>query len=91
VLTGYLGIGFIAGCAMFAGKWIIYTMFMGLWPKGFRKWVHRTPFVMILIDFGFAGLVSPIVGLAGGTIAMLTLITFGMLSATYLGGTVLFR
>lgn len=85
MLTGYLGIGFIAGLCLFGAKFIIYSMIMGLFPKGLKKWIYNTPIVLIGIDFGFAGLAAPIAGMAGGTIAMLTMITFGALSAMYVG------
>lgn len=84
MLTGYIGIGFIAGFSLFIGKFIIYHMIMSIFPKGFSKWVHNTPFALIVVDFAFAGLAAPIAGMAGGTIAMLTMITFGTLSALYI-------
>ena len=84
MLTGYIGIGFIAGSCLFLGKFIIYHMIMSLFPKGLSKWIHNTPFALIIVDFCFAGLAAPIAGMAGGTIAMLTMITFGTLSALYI-------
>jgi hypothetical protein len=84
MFTGYIGIGFVAGTFLFFGKFVIYKMIMGLFPKGFSRWVHNTPFALILVDFMFAGLAAPIAGMAGGTIAMLTMITFGAESAAYI-------
>lgn len=84
LLTGYLGIGFLAGLFLFIGKLIIYQMAMSIFPKSWKAFIYRTPALLILIDFSFAGLASPIVGMAGGTIAMLTMITFGTLSALYI-------
>jgi hypothetical protein len=84
MLSGYLGIGFLAGSFLFGAKLVIFMMVMSLFPKGFKDWMHHTPFALILVDFGFAGLAAPIAGMAGGTIAMLTMISFGAWSAAYI-------
>lgn len=91
MLTGYLGIGLIAGLALFIGKFVIYNLVMSLFPKGFKQWIYDTPIMLIAIDFGFAGLASPVTGMAGGTIAMLTMITFVTLSGLYVGYRILTR
>jgi len=84
MLTGYLGIGGLAGTFLFFAKLVIFLMLMKLLPKKLQNWINHTPFMLILVDFGFAMLAAPIAGMAGGTIAMLTMISFGAWSAGYI-------
>lgn len=84
MFAGFLGVALIAGTLLFLGKFFIYHVAMSIFPKRFRAWVYRTPVMLIALDFGFAALAAPIASMAGGTIAMLTMIVFGTWSATYI-------
>lgn len=84
MILGLLMVGLIAGTMLFLGKFVIYSLIMTIFPKRFKEWIYRTPLAMVVVDGMFAFLAAPIAGMAGGTIAMLTMITFAAWSGLFI-------
>jgi MFS family permease len=77
----FIWIGMLAGLALYITKWASFSL---LCPKRIKHWIHQRPIAMGILDivFGFAGM--HIVSIAGGVIAMMTMIFFSVYSMIYI-------
>lgn len=75
-----LYVGLIAGVMLFFSKLGI-TFFFPRWIKGL---INYNNFTLLLFDFGLGAMAATVISKADGTIAMITSITFGTLSLSFI-------
>jgi hypothetical protein len=75
-----LYVGLIAGCMLFFSKLGI-TFFFPRWLKGA---INLNNFTLLLFDFALGAMAATVIKGVDGTIAMITSITFGTLSLSYI-------
>lgn len=75
-----LYVGLIAGIMLFISK-VGITFFFPKWLKGL---INYNNFTLLLFDFGLGAMAATVISKADGTIAMITSITFGTLSLSFI-------
>jgi MFS family permease len=84
----FVYIGMLAGLALYVTKLISFSL---ICPKSIKHWIHQRPIAMGIMDilFGLAG--SHVVSIAGGVIAMMTMIWFSVYSIMWIVGVITYN